>query len=212
MPRPAAHKAPTSRWGVHPSVDYSRAIIQNYEAKTGRTLDEWVAFTRKHGPKDEKARREWLKTEHQAGMNMSWWIAELAAGRGYDALDPAAYLAEAERCYTAMFTDKKAHLLPISERLLELGWALGSDVKACPCKTMVPLYRTHVFAQIKPATNTRIDFGLALGAQTPFTDRLLDTGGLKKKDRITHRIALETVKDIDKEVQRWLKVAYSLDA
>ena len=69
------------------------------------------------------------------------------------------------------------------------------------------LYREHVFAQIKPTTNTRIDLGLALG-DTKSTGRLIDTGGFAKKDRITHRIEISTVKDIDAEVTRWLKRGY----
>ena len=73
--------------------------------------------------------------------------------------------------------------------LLALGRSLGSDVKVCPCKTIVPLYRKHVFAQIKPTTRTRIDLGLAL-KDTKVPKRLIDTGGLAKKDRITHRIEI----------------------
>ena len=66
---------------------------------------------------------------------------------------------------------------------------MGADVKACPCKTMVPLYREHVFAQIKPTTNTRIDLGFALAHyKGKLPKRIVDTGGLAKKDRITHRI------------------------
>jgi hypothetical protein len=39
----------------------------------------------------------------------------------------------------------------------------------------------------------------------------VDTGGLAKKDRITHRIGLETEKDIDPDVEKRLKIAYDLD-
>jgi predicted GTPase len=87
---------------------------------------------------------------------------------------------------------------------------MGPDVKVCPCQTMVPLYRNHVFAQIKPTTRTRIDLGLAL-KDTTVPKRLIDTGGFAKKDRITHRIEITSVKDIDAEVKRWLKIAYEID-
>ena len=93
---------------------------------------------------------------------------------------------------------------------LEIAFTLGDDVKACPCQTIVPLYRNHVFAQIKPATNKRIDLGFAL-KDARATGRLIDTGGFAKKDRITHRIPLESVADIDDEVTRWLNTAYDLD-
>ena len=75
---------------------------------------------------------------------------------------------------------------------------------------MVPLYRKHVFAQIKPTTRTRIDLGLAL-RETTVPKRLIDTGGLAKKDRITHRIEITSVKDIDAEVKKWIKAAYEMD-
>ena len=110
-----------------------------------------------------------------------------------------------------MFSGKKAVLRAIYEELLAAGKSLGDDVRACPCETIVPLYRTHVFAQIKPTTNTRVDLGLALG-DTPAGGRLIDTGGLAKKDRITRRVPISAPDEIDDEVLGWLRVAYDRDA
>jgi hypothetical protein len=76
----------------------------------------------------------------------------------------------------------------------------------------VPLYRKHVFAQIKPTTNTRIDLGFALTHyKGKLPKRLMGTGGLAKKDRITHRIELKSTAEIGGEVKKWLKTAYELD-
>jgi hypothetical protein len=58
------------------------------------------------------------------------------------------------------YSAKKSALRPIYDELLWLAKSPGPDVKACPCKTMVPLYREHVLAQIKSTTNSRIDLGL----------------------------------------------------
>ena len=69
----------------------------------------------------------------------------------------------------------------------------------------------HVFAQIKPTTNTRIDMGFAL-KDTKAKGRLIDTGGFAKKDRITHRIPITSLDEIDGEIERWLQVAYDMDA
>jgi len=44
------------------------------------------------------------------------------------------------------------------------------------------------------------------------TGRLIDTGGFAKKDRITHRIPITSLNDLDDEVKRWLIVAYERDA
>ena len=86
-------------------------------------------------------------------------------------------------------------------------------MKVSPAKTIVPLYRNHVFAQLKPSTRTRLDLGLALkGVRQRIPQRLIATGGLEKGDRITHRIPLSRVSEIDDAVLSWLRVAYELDA
>ncbi len=85
------------------------------------------------------------------------------------------------------------------------------DVKISPGKTIVPIYRNHAIAQIKPSARTRIDFGLALKG-TPAKGRLIDTGGLAKKDRITHRIEITAPEDVDAFVEKWLRRAYAMDA
>jgi hypothetical protein len=132
----------------------------------------------------------------------------LYQGRGAES--PEEYLANADRYVEDMFSGSKAALRPLYHQLLKLGFSMGKDVKACPCKTIVPLYRRHVFAQIKPSTRTRIDFGFALGPRKA-EGRLFDTGGYAKKDRITHRIPISSPADIDDEVQRWLRLAYEED-
>jgi Domain of unknown function (DUF5655)/Domain of unknown function (DUF4287) len=200
-----------SLYSVHPGVLMTQKWVSTLKDKTGRSLDEWLAVVKESGPKTEKEQREWLKQEFKLGTNSAWWIAERAAGKLDETGDPETYLRAAEQYVEKMFSGKKADLRPLYDRLLALGMNMGKDVKACPCETMVPLYRRHVFAQIKPTTQTRIDMGFALGALKG-EGRLIETGGYAKKDRITHRIAISTPADIDGEVKRWLRVAYEGDA
>jgi hypothetical protein len=204
----AKKRAP--RYGVHPGVLMVQKWIADLPAKTGRSLDQWLTFIRKEGPENEAGRRDWLKQEHGLGTNVAGWLAERSVGEGWEDT-PEHYLQAAEKYVDGMFAGKRAALRPIYEALLELGLGMGADVKACPCKTIVPLYRNHVFAQIKPATNTRIDLGFAL-KDSPCGGRLEDTGGFKNKDRITHRIALASITDIDAEVKKWLRKAYEIDS
>jgi hypothetical protein len=211
MPKAATQSKKKSIYGVHPGVAMTQKWVAELKQKTGRSLDEWLRLIKKSGPKDEKARREWLKTEHGLGTNSAWWLAERAEGKGSEVGDPDTYLQAAEGYVEAMFSGGKADLRPIYDALLKTGLKLGKDVKACPCQTIVPLYRKHVFAQIKPTTRTRIDMGFALGDMKP-KGRLIDTGGFAKKDRITHRIPITSLDDIDDEVNHWLKVAYDRDA
>lgn len=211
MARTASQTKKKSIYGVHPGVLMTQKWVAELKQKTGRSLDEWLRYVKKEGPKDEKERREWLKSEHGLGTNSAWWIAERSLGKGTETDDPNKYLEAAEGYVENMFSGSKAGLRPIYDALLKLGLSIGKDAKACPCQTIVPLYRNHVFAQIKPTTRTRIDFGFALGDMKP-KGRLIDTGGFAKKDRITHRIPIESRSDINDEVKHWLKVAYDRDA
>jgi uncharacterized protein DUF5655/uncharacterized protein DUF4287 len=206
---PAA-KTPIRLYSVHPGVVMVQKWMKELPEKTGRSVEEWIALVQKSGPPTEKERREWLKKEYKLGTNTAWWIAERADGKGTEEDSPEAYLKTAEAWVEAQYSGPRAALRPIYDELLKLGFSLGKDVKASPCKTMVPFYRNHVFAQIKPSTNTRIDLGFALGnLKTP--KRLIDTGGFAKKDRITRRIEVKSKADIDDELKRWLKKAYEMD-
>jgi hypothetical protein len=198
-------------YSAHPSVAMVQKWAQELPGKTGRSLEEWIALTQKSGPPTEKERLAWLKQEHKLGTNSAVWIAQRASGEGTEVFDsPEAYLKTAGDWVDLQYSGQRGPLRPLYEQLLKLGLSLAKDVKACPCKTMVPFYRNHVFAQIKPSTNTRIDLGFALGnMKTP--KRLIDTGGYAKKDRITRRIEIKSKADIDDDVRRWLKKAYELD-
>ena len=212
MPKTSAAKS-QSIYGVHPSVAMVQKSLADLKGRTGRSLEEWIALVKKEAPKGENERREWLKTKHKLGMNSATWIAERADRNGGDLDTPEGYLKAAVGYVEEQYAGPKEKLRPIYEELLEVGKSIGADVKACPCKTIVPLYRNHVFAQIKPTTNTRIDLGFALAAyKGKLPKRVIDTGGLAKKDRITHRIEIKSGSDVDDEVKKWLKTAYELDA
>jgi len=200
-------------YDVHPGVAMVQKWIAELKDKTGRSLDEWIALVKKNGPKDAKARLAWLKAKHGFGTNNAWWISERVDGKNMEEESPEEYLKAAIEFVEAQYAGPKENLRPIYDELLKMGKAIGAGVKVCPCKTMVPLYREHVFAQIKPTTNTRVDMGFALAKyKGKLPKRLIDTGGLAKKDRITHRIELKSVDEIDDEVKKWMKTAYELDA
>ena len=211
MPKSTAKSA--TLYDVHPGVAMVQKWIAELKPKTGRSLEEWITLVKKDGPKDYQARRAWLKSKHNLGTNSAWWIADRTEGKRDEEESPEKYLAAAAKYVEEQYSGKKSTLRPIYEELLRLAKSLGPDVKACPCKTMVPLYRNHVFAQIKPTTNSRIDFGLCFTTyKGKLPERLIDTGGLAKKDRITHRIELTAPAQIDADLKKWLLAAYHLDA
>lgn len=198
----------SGKYSVHPGVAMMQKWIRELPEKTGRSLDEWIALVKKSGPATEKERREWLKKEHRLGTNSAMFIAERAEGKGTEDDSPEEYLKAAEEWVETMFSGAKAGLRPLYDELLTVALEMGA--KASPGKTAVSLYRNHVFASLKPSTNTRIDVGLALGnMKTP--KRVIDTGGYEKKDRITRRIEVKSKADIDDELKKWLKKAWEED-
>jgi hypothetical protein len=211
MPKSSATQR-KSFYDVHPGVAMVQKWIADLKPKTGRTLDEWISIAKKEGPKDVKSRRAWLKSKHKLGSNSAWWISERVDGKGGEEDTPEKYLATAALYVEEQYGGKKSALRPIYDELLAFAKALGPDVKACPCKTIVPLYRNHVFAQLKPTTNSRLDLGLCfITYKGKLPARLIDTGGLAKKDRITHRIELTSPAQIDADLKKWLRAAYDLD-
>ncbi|CAG1003125.1 hypothetical protein PHYC_03043 [Phycisphaerales bacterium] len=206
------------RYDVHPGVADMAEWVSTLKAKTGRDLGEWIKHIKKAGPADEARAGDWLKSEYELGTNTAWWLAERAFAKDLSLADddPDRYLALAPGYVEEQYAGKKAALRPIYERLHALARGLGKDVRICPCKTMVPVYRSNVIAQIKPSTNTRVDVGLCLtvlmkaGRKLPA--RLIDTGGFKKKDRITHRIPIVIESEVDGFVTEWAETAYGLNA
>jgi hypothetical protein len=200
-----------STFDVHPGLARMHTIIAGLKENTGRSLEDWLELLGNGAPPTEKERREWLKAEHGLGLNYASCIAEASVATNAQFNSPENYLRAAEGYVENMFAGPKAGLRPIYDALLAAGRKLGKDVRVCPCQTIVPLYRNHVFAQIKPTTRTRIDFGLAL-KDTKTPKRLIDTGGFAKKDRITRRIEISSLNEIDDEARRWMKTAYEMDA
>lgn len=193
-----------SVYTLHPGFAMEESGLAILKERTGRTLDEWVRVVKKSGPPTHKERIAWLKQEHGITTNYALWIAKRVDGAGAAAdYDPDAMVEE-------MFAAKKAALRPIYDRMLALAFDLGKDVRVSPCKTIVPFYRKHVFAQVKPATATRVDVGFALKNTKP-SGRLISTGGFEKGDRITHRIPVALLAEIDTDVKKWLKQAYQMD-
>jgi hypothetical protein len=198
------------KYDEHKSVRLVKHIIDGLKKKTGRSLEEWVQLTNKSGPKTEKERSAWLKKKHGLGTNYAMWIAARSLGKDDEDGNADEYLQHAQDYVQQMFAGPKEHLRVIYDAILQYALTMGSDIRVSPCKTIVPIYRQHVIAQIKPTTRTRIDLGLALkNAKVP--KRLINTGGFEKKDRITHRIELTQLADFDAEAKRWMKVAYEGD-
>lgn len=195
-------------YDVHPGV----AMIQKWQAelpaKTGRALDEWAALVRRKSFDSPRAASDWLKTDYGLPTMTAWSIAEYAIGKMPWEGDPKLYLQNAVDYVRDMFAGAKEWQRPIFHEIVAFARTLGKDVRVCPCKTIVPLYRGKVFAELKPATRTRLELALVLG-EVPLSGRLVRNPRAKADDRRQHLVALAPDAGFDAECRRWLKAAYA---
>jgi uncharacterized protein DUF5655 len=85
--------------------------------------------------------------------------------------------------------------------------------KPAPAKPWFLCIANMSSPRLCPPTNSRIDLGLCFTTyKGKLPKRLLDTGGLAKKDRITHRIQVSSPSDSDAELRTWFRAAYDLNA
>jgi predicted transport protein len=111
----------------------------------------------------------------------------------------------AKTTVAAQYAGKKEGLRPIHDALIAAVKKLGADVEVSPKKTYVSLRRSKQFALIQPSTATRIDVGLNLRGEKT-TPRLEASGSFNAM--VSHRVRVESKKEVDPELKGWLKQAY----
>jgi Domain of unknown function (DUF5655)/Domain of unknown function (DUF4287) len=181
------------------------AVKANMLAKTGKTFEAWVKLAKAGGPPGARECYTWLKKEHAVPHLSAEIIADKASGacllEAYD--DPDALV-------EAMYSGSKASLRPIHDELVKLARKLGKDVIVTPCKTYVSLRRKKQFAIVKPTTKTRVDLCFTLSGVKP--QGRLEAVRQAADARISHVIKIESRKEIDADVKRWLSEAYKQNA
>jgi hypothetical protein len=175
------------------------SLIKNLEAKTGRTIDAWVALARGAGLAKHGQLVAFLKKEHGLTHGYANQIA-LRALKAEDA--PASGSVD---LVDAQYSGGKASLRSIYDSLVTAVRKFGSDVEFAPKKAYVSLRRSKQFGLIQPSTATRVDVGLVLKGVAP-SGRLEASGSFNAM--VTHRVKLAGPKDVDKELIGWLRQAY----
>lgn len=173
--------------------DPGATMIANLEAKTGRSLEQWVDLVHATDLTKHGAIMTHLKTDHRLTHGYANLIA-LTALRAPD--EPVG-----EDLVEVQYTGKE-HLRPIYDAIVAAVNAFGDDVEVAPKKTSVSLRRAKQFALVTPATRTRVDLGINLKDKTP-TDRLVAAGGM-----CSHKVAITDPTEIDNQVMDWLRTAY----
>jgi hypothetical protein len=179
-----------------------QAIMRNLPEKTGKTYEEWKEVILKQGPGSTRDRIKWLKEVHGLGHYQAKFVVR-------EMEKPADYRPPTDTELLEGQYKGKAAIRPIYEALAKIIEKLP-EAKLEFRKTYVTLTRNRQFGIIQPSTKTRIDLGLILPG-VPLKERLEDPKGFGS-DRITHKIILHTVDEVDSQIREWIRSAYEADA
>lgn len=176
------------------------AMAANLKENTGKSLEQWAALARGSGRAKHGELVAWLKNEH----GLTHGYANLVAHTAFKS-DAATQVAAGADLVSAMFQGDKAALRPVFDALLEAIRGFGSDIEETPKKGYLSLRRKTQFATLHPSTKTRFDVGIKLKGISP-AGRLEAAGSWNAM--VTHRVRLESVKEVDAELVGWLRKAY----
>lgn len=168
--------------------------LANIEKKTGKTLAQLHAALAKSGKAKHGELRAWAMEAFGIGFGDANTLIHTAQAK------PAAaggdVLAE-------IYADKKAHLRPVHDKVMEAmkGWG---EFEIAPKKGYVSLRRKKQFAMLGPKTNDRVELGLNLKGDVASKKIVA-----QKPGGMCQFIApLTATSDVDKEIVAALKKAF----
>jgi hypothetical protein len=178
--------------------EMAAAMISNFEEKTGKNLEQWIAIAKK--PKLSKHGEivKHLKAEH----GMTHGYANLVA---HKTLQTDSWTDSGDTLLAGQYVGAKANLRPIYDAIAKGVEAFGNDVELAPKKSYVSIRRSQQFAIVQPSTKTRVDVGINLRGVDP-TKRLEAAGSFNSM--VSHRVRLTDAGDVDQEFIDWLHQAY----
>jgi hypothetical protein len=177
-----------------------QSMIEGLSKSTGRSLPEWLVLTRKSGRKKHGEIVAFLKAEHGIGHGYANLIAHQTLQS-----DSVSAAAQGVDLVAEQYAGAKAGLRPIYDALAKKLTAFGPDVDLSAKKAYVSVRRKKQFAIVQPSTASRVDVGINLKGARP-QGRLEASGSFNAM--VSHRVRLESVKDVDAELVAWLREAY----
>ena len=174
------------------------SLKNNIHKNTGKTFEQWIEIVRSKNFAKHGDIMKFLKEEHGFTHGFANFVA--LKSRGADAASAGNTDDLIEKQYKG-----KEHLKPVYDKLLNEILKFGQDVETSPKNAYVSMKRKKQFAILQPATKTRFEIGLNLKGQEPSGLLEVITAA---NSMCSHKIILETEKDITPEVIDWLRKAY----
>jgi len=172
-------------------------MIANLEAKTGKSLEVWIAAVRSSGREKHKAVVDWLKAEHGLGHGYANMVAHKTFASDAGSSDDEALV-------EAMFAGPKAAMRPVYDKVAAIIEGLDGASFA-PKKGYVSFRRAKQFGLAQPSTKDQLDLGLNLKGVEP-AGRLEASGSFNAM--VSHRVRLASPDEVDAEVSAWIRQAW----
>ena len=172
--------------------------LKNLEAKTGKKLDEWKQIINGSGLSKHGELVTMLKEKHGLGHGNANMLVHEAKQSSSFSVD------NQDDLVTEQYKGKE-ELKKWYDSLAEKIKAFGDDVEFSPKKAYVSLRRKKQFALIQPSTKTRMDVGLNMKNVEP-SGKLEAAGSWNTM--CSHRVKIESGKDVTPELIKWLKQAF----
>lgn len=173
-------------------------MIANLQARTGRSLDEWIVLARASGHAKHGGLVSWLKAQHGLGHGYANLVAHKTFASDAGSSDDADLM-------EAMFAGPKAAMRPAYDRVAGIVSGL-EGAQFAPKKGYVSFRRNKQFGLAQPSTKDRLDLGLTLKGVEP-SGRLEASGSWNAM--VTHRVRIASADEIDAEVEAWIKQAWA---
>jgi predicted transport protein len=172
-------------------------MIENLKEKTGHSLDEWKNIISKQNISKHGEIVKFLKETHKVTHGYASEIALKVLGSDADSASNANDFVETQ--YKG-----KEHLKAYYDKVIAEIQKFSGDFKIDPKKTYVSLKRKKQFIILNPASKTRFEIGFNLKGVEPKGKLEAE----KPNGICSHKINLSDIKEIDKEVIEWIKMAF----
>ncbi len=172
-------------------------MIENLKEKTGHSLDEWKKLISKQKLTKHGEMVKFLKDSHNVTHGYASEIALKVLGSDADSSNNTDEFLESQ--YKG-----KEHLKPFYDKLIAEVQKFKGDFEIAPKKTYVSLKRKKQFIILNPASKTRFEI--------VFNLKGVDAKGKLEAEKpngiCSHKINLADIKEIDKEVIDWIRMAF----
>lgn len=171
------------------------SVAEGLERDTGKSLAEWATIAKACPHDKPRARQKWLKDEHGLGQNR----ASVVLAEAFPSKTP---WKKPDVLLDGLWKEPEPRAIydAIAARALKLDGAI-----ATPRKTFSGFARRYQFAAARPVIG-KVRLGFAV--EPDISPRLLAPGRESWSERLLAMTELSSVKEVDAEIGRLLKVAW----